>query len=457
MLRTLLIVSVLLPGCIAALCSPYYALLVYLWFAMFRPLEWIWVDITGLRLSLVLGVVLLGRSLLARRLPNVSHPLSVGMLLFVAASVLAQLNAVQPDVGWTWTGFLVRLVIVCLLLVTLATEPRRLWGVVAVIASSLGFHAAKAGLVWLIRGGDRFADGLAGALADNNGYALGTAMIVPLLVAAGQNTGLIHRGVLMRWAAIGFYVSAFLSVFAIIGTYSRGGFISLVVGSLTFVLLQRRRAVGLATVSILTLILLGLIPIPSSYVERLQTIRTYEEVGDESATSRWHFWRVGIVMGIENPLGVGLRQFEYAYDDYDFLYGRYGSGRAVHSSHLQVFAETGVLGAAVWLFLLIYSCVICFRVRKHADGEGIDPSVRRFLHTMANALLASLFAFIVGSSFLSLALNDLTWLTFGMIAALHRISVLTRAPQVAHLHSGVGRQLNTHRGLAVAARRSIQA
>ena len=31
----------------------------YLWFALFRPQDWIWIDITSLRLSMVLGIILL--------------------------------------------------------------------------------------------------------------------------------------------------------------------------------------------------------------------------------------------------------------------------------------------------------------------------------------------------------------------------------------------------------------
>ena len=41
----------------------------------------------------------------------------------------------------------------------------------------------------------------------------------------------------------------------------------------------------------------------------------------------------------------------------------------------------------------------------------------------ANALLVSLVAFIVGGSFIALSLNDLTWYTFALVAALDRLSV----------------------------------
>ena len=59
MLRTLLIFAILVPGIIFALTDRYKALLLYLWWAFFRPQEWIWFNISSLRLSLGLGVILM--------------------------------------------------------------------------------------------------------------------------------------------------------------------------------------------------------------------------------------------------------------------------------------------------------------------------------------------------------------------------------------------------------------
>src|SRR6185295_14409557 len=46
-----------------------------------------------------------------------------------------------------------------------------------------------------------------------------------------------------------------------------------------------------------------------------------------------------------------------------------------------------------------------------------------FLFTMANAMIASITAFLVGGAFIALALNDLTWLTFVLVVAPDRLSV----------------------------------
>jgi hypothetical protein len=50
---------------------------------------------------------------------------------------------------------------------------------------------------------------------------------------------------------------------------------------------------------------------------------------------------------------------------------------------------------------------------------------------MSNALLASMSAFVIGGSFIALALNDLTWMTFAVFASMERLSrvnLAVRAP-----------------------------
>jgi putative inorganic carbon (HCO3(-)) transporter len=416
-LRTLFVITILVPGVVAAVRNRFAALLMYIWFALFRPQDWMWIDITSLRLSLVLGLILVVPSILSGILPNVTHPLSLGAIAFFFCGLIAQVNAFNAAVGWHWLDYLGRLVLVCLLTVTLVTTRERFVLMVAVIAGSLGFHAAKAGLASVLGGGLRFYDGMnGGSFVDNNGYALGAAMVLFLLIGAAQN--LPHR--MVRRA---FYVAAPLTAFTVLSTFSRGGFLAAIGSTIVFVALQRRRftlGLGLAAAALAGYLVL---PIPEGYFDRVQTIQTYEEIDESSALSRLHFWRVAVNMAKDHPLGIGLRNFESAYDRYDFLDGKYGIGRAVHSSHFQVLAETGFAGAAVYLTMFGYAFIVALRVRSRSKDPSLAPDMQRFLFTSANALMASMAAFLVGGSFIALALNDITWYTFALVASLDRISL----------------------------------
>ncbi len=304
--------------------------------------------------------------------------------------------------------------IVTLLLVTLVDSPRRFRSTVLVIAGSFGFHTAKAGLSSLLGGGVRFYEGLAGAFTDNNGYTVGMVMILPLLVAVAQNTA-------RRWLnrVCG---SLPLTILATISTFSRGGFLGLLAAIAMFMVLQRRRAVALVIVTALAVPLFSFMSSQGGYLDRLQTIRTYEEADEESAISRLHFWRVALDMAEANPLGVGLFNYEQAYDRYDFLDGLYGHKRSVHSSHFQVLAETGLVGTIAYICAFVFAYRAAFRVRNRGKRTDIDAADARLFFTSSNALIASITGFVVGGAFVAMALNDLLWLSFGLIAALDRIS-----------------------------------
>ena len=431
MLRSLFILAILVPGLVASVRSRYAALVMYLWFALFRPQDWLWIDINRFRLSLVIGVLLLVPGLASGIVPNVTHPISIGMIMFLLSALMAQVHAVNPDFGWVWVDFMVRLVLACMMITTLADNSKRLAGVIGVIGGSLGFHAAKAGLAFVVGGGTRFADGLSGAFVDNNGYALGTVMIMPLLIVTAQNIDLLYDGAYLKWVRRGLYAAVVFCMFAVVGTYSRGGFLSLTGGGLAYVLLQKRRFTVLAAVFAVVSILLAVVPIPDAYLARLQTIQTYKEVGEDSALSRPHFWQVGVRMAADNPFGIGIKQYEFAYDKYDFLHGRFGHKRAVHSSHVQVLAEEGYFGEAVWIGLFLFAFYSCIRVRARSKSDRIDARTAYFLFTSANGLIVSMTGFLIGGTFLSLSLNDLTWLTFGMVAALDRMSARMLAEPAA--------------------------
>jgi putative inorganic carbon (hco3(-)) transporter len=178
----------------------------------------------------------------------------------------------------------------------------------------------------------------------------------------------------------------------------------------------------LAVMAVVIATALPFIPLPKGYTERMTTIVTYESTGEESATSRLHFWEVAWDMAIDRPLGVGMRNFDYAYDSYDFLDGRFGRGRAVHNSHLQVLAEQGFVGFFLWVGAFATAISLCMRMRRIGRSQLAGTPDGEFVFFMAGALIISMVAFMVGGTFIALALNDLTWMTFALVAALDRIT-----------------------------------
>src|SRR5437868_3339342 len=123
--RTIFVFAILGAGLGAAVFSRFAALLLYIWYAFFRPQEWVWFDLESWRLSFLLGVVLVVPSLLSGILPTLTHPLSFGSLAFLAAGVLAQTNAIDPSLGWSSLDALSRTLIICLLAITMINTRQR--------------------------------------------------------------------------------------------------------------------------------------------------------------------------------------------------------------------------------------------------------------------------------------------------------------------------------------------
>jgi hypothetical protein len=67
-------------------------------------------------------------------------------------------------------------------------------------------------------------------------------------------------------------------------------------------------------------------------------------------------------------------------------------------------------------------------VRRAAIQPDTAANVAQFYLSTANCLAASMAGFVVGGAFVALSLNDVTWLTFALLAALDR---LTRQPATA--------------------------
>ncbi len=123
-----------------------------------------------------------------------------------------------------------------------------------------------------------------------------------------------------------------------------------------------------------------------------------------------------------HPLGVGMRGYQDAYPRFDTKEGAYGGWRDVHSSHFQVLSELGYLGGLVWIIEFVLAFRYALRVRRRARDSTLDPATKKFFIGAPTALIVSMAGFIVGGSFISSALNELTWLTFALLASLDLMS-----------------------------------
>ena len=232
-------------------------------------------------------------------------------------------------------------------------------------------------------------------LGDGNDLAWSLAICLPFIIYLYF---VAKRG-LSRLAFIG---AGLIFVLGIILTGSRGAFLSLI-GALGYMVFNsRRKAASIAAVVVIGLGALALAP--DSYIDRIQSIGSYEE--DSSALGRIMAWKAAMRMAVGDPLGVGAGNFNTAYgrvyrpqqpDERIYAPMRWISP---HSIYFLVLGEYGIIGL-ITILTLLYSNYkdnqrqvkanhLVDRVDAHKDPLKLLP---KYLNT-------SLVAFSVGGVFL---------------------------------------------------------
>jgi putative inorganic carbon (HCO3(-)) transporter len=410
MLRTLFVMGIVLLGIINARRGPFYVLLFYMWFAYFRPEAWVWGSLVqSLDLSLIAGVVLVVATIFAGTVPRINTSVLL-ILIFTAHGLLSTLLSEHFAYAWHyWLEFAKAALISCLI-VALTTDRAKFRLLLMVIALSLGFEGAKQGWAQFVLNPGAVNNNSHPMLGDNNGVALGMLMIVPLFAALAETAKSRLEKPAHWFMLIGVFLRA-------ITTYSRGAFVS--TGAMSFVYLLRSKHKVRVLAGMILIATIGLSAMPQEFWDRMQTITVSEEERDDSQRGRLHYWRVAMNMARDNPItGVGFNSFSRAYDEYDFSDGEYGRTRAAHSTWFGVLGDLGVPGLLIEVALLIASLVGSYRVRRMIRARSDLDDLRIF----ANALDASLIAFVVGGTFLPAQYTEMLWHFFGLSAALQLIA-----------------------------------
>jgi O-antigen ligase len=251
-------------------------------------------------------------------------------------------------------------------------------------------------------------EGYAGLSGNPNDLALTLNLLIPftgaLLLTSRSWAG-------RALAAFGL----FLSVPAVIVTFSRAGFLTLVAIGLMGAVCFLRRGAVLAAAGIIVLAFVIMPVLPTGYIERLSTIVDIDADPTGSAQGRWTDYQVATNVIIANPIvGVGLGE--------DILALNAARGRAtwrsVHNAFLEYAVDLGIPGIALFLSLLVASFRTARRVERFASRRGPlwDLSV------FAAAAQVALVAFAVAAFFHPIAYQFYFFCVGGIAVALKRVS-----------------------------------
>jgi O-antigen ligase len=220
----------------------------------------------------------------------------------------------------------------------------------------------------------------------------------------------VHAG---RSVAVRVFAAAGLALLTLgfVWSGSRGGFIALfaVVGYVVLRFSAIPLRWRLSATALVALILL--VTASDQYWQQMSTITSDTDYNQTAETGRLQIWSRGIDYMMQNPvLGLGPGNFQTAEGTLSPQAERqqFGIGvrwNAPHNSFVQVGAELGIPGVALYL------AVIASAFRALRRSEALTP-----------ALTASLLGFVVGSFFLSLAYSEMLYTLVALSAGVQKVS-----------------------------------
>lgn len=309
----------------------------------------------------------------------------------------------------TFTDLYVKVILIFVLMVNTLTTPRRIerftW-LLVVATSYIAFRAVfdYARGINLIENG-RVQGAVGGIFRNPNDLALNMVAVLPL----GVLNALYGRTGLRRLIAAG---GCALMIGTVIVSHSRSGSIGLAAMALLLGLYLMRRRPGLIVAGVLA-VALALPFAPASYWQRLSSITDGSQDDTGSREARRVLLREGFEAFLAHPFtGVGAGQFKnYAPES------RVQPWRETHNVLLQVGAELGAAGLAVFVFLLARAAGLKRAtrrlLRRARDRRAIDTSDAQQLELHAAALAAALGGWFVCALFASVAYH---WTFYYLLA-----------------------------------------
>jgi len=228
-----------------------------------------------------------------------------------------------------------------------------------------------------------------------------------------------------------------LGILAVIVSFSRGGFVGLVVVSIVCWLYSSKKMVSLVVIGLLAIMMLSFAG--DAYWERISTAKNTDQ---GTAAQRIESWKAGWNMFLDNPWGVGGYNFPIRFEEYQSDYFKRGMwGRVAHSLWLTLIPELGIAGIIIYFLLMKYNFTDIMLLKKLGSNRTHDGPDRQYITALSGAFLASLAGYFSSGTFLSVLYYPHYWYLTGIIVASVKVAhTLNGDPGASEGNDGKMRQ-----------------
>ncbi len=434
-MRDLLLVGFLFVAIYYSFKRPYLGLAAWIWIALTAPAEWAFGFSQSFRLNLTIVLVTaLSYMFVTKHKSFPMTGLTFWVLMFGFWTLVTSVFSLSSNPARVWADWqeFIKILLLFLFVILILRKPLQIDTFIWAIVLAVSAYAAMEAVKFILSGGGHRISGRAGAIADRNDLATAINMSIPFILYLTQVTR--HR-----WLRLGLWGLLALNIIAIVGTFSRGGFIGLAVLAFAFWLTSRHK-VAWALVAVLMLPVLYQ-NAPEDWRQRQESTTTAVE--DSSFVGRLWAWKISTMVAADNPFtGGGFRATVepnvwnyYAPDTPDFgpIYTvpipEGLSPKAAHNIYFQVLGDHGFVGLFIFLMTLLLALLNSIKNARLGKRCGV-----LWYRHLSNALVLSLVGFGFTGMGVSLAYFDLLYAMFGLVVVMvqmRRSLVSASAPDAA--------------------------
>jgi probable O-glycosylation ligase (exosortase A-associated) len=383
---------------------PFVGVLVWSWISFMSPHKLLWGPASELPWALITVAALAIGCIIAREPKKFTWNTTTTLIAcFMICITLTSVTAMAPNdlVFGKWSPVMKSFL---LMLVTsfLLTSKERIHSLIWIMVLSLAYFGVKGGGFTVVYGGaNRVLGPPATMIADNNSLAAALLVMLPLM-------NYLRLQSQQRSVRIVLAVSMVLTLFSVVGSYSRGALVGLLAVSVFLWLKSKQKFVF----AIVLPVLVGsaIMFMPHDWMERMQSIG--QSQADGSVEGRYDIWTTAWSMAVHRPLtGAG---FMGPYDEDVVQHFRPGHGpRAVHSIYFEVLGEHGFVTFFVWAAITVSAVLSARRIIRSASGV---PELQ-WCVDLARMSQVSVVGYLVAGAFLSLSYWDFYFTLLVVVAA----------------------------------------
>jgi len=393
---------------------PWTGILAWYWVGLMAPHGLCWGFMRTFPIAMAVGVPALISLFLAKDRRPVPFTREIVMtIVFLLDITMTSIFAVYPEGAWDQWQKIMKIVLVSLITPMLIYGEKRVLALIFVVTFSVGYYGFKGGIFAITTGGSNMVLGPPGSYLQGNTFiGLAMIMVLPLLFISARLV--YHRWVdfsgtwFDKWTrpiGLMLYGGFWLTVIAILVTYSRGALLGLLAIA-PFLFLKMRYKWLMIVMAFIVFGVVG-VAAPDRLVARWKTIETYEE--DQSAMQRIQAWGANFNMALARPLtGMGMSNASLGYDwwrQYVNFDGTWQHVLSAHSLYFQILGQHGFLGLGIYLTMIGFTFFTLNKIRRTA----LQTTGKIWLKEYAWAIQLSLLGFLTAGAFIDVAYFTLVY------------------------------------------------